>query len=62
VTTVYEPEHRWRLLTWDPANKATGQKKMILAVVMVQKQYEQKFVPGTKNWYDVSVVHFGNGV
>jgi hypothetical protein len=26
------------------------QKKKNLAVVMVQKQYEQKFVPGTKKW------------
>jgi len=25
-------------------------KKKNLAVVMVQKQYEQKFVPGTKKW------------
>jgi hypothetical protein len=35
---------------------------MMLAVVMVQKQYDQKFIPGTKKWYDGTSVHFGNGI
>ncbi len=29
---------------------------------MVQKQYQQKFVPGTKKRYDGTTVHFRNGI
>ena len=36
-------------------------KKKSLAVVMVQSQYQQKCVPGTKKWYHGTSVHFGNG-
>ena len=36
-------------------------KKKELAVVMVQHQYQQKCVPGTKKWYHGTSVHFGNG-
>ena len=35
--------------------------KKSLAVVMVQSQYRQKCVPGTKKWYHGTSVHFGNG-
>jgi hypothetical protein len=35
-------------------------KKMLLTVVTVQKQYQQKFVPGIKKWYYGTSVHFGN--
>jgi hypothetical protein len=35
---------------------------MSLTVVMVQKQYQKKFVPGTKKRYHGTAVHFGNDI
>jgi hypothetical protein len=35
---------------------------MMRTVVMVQKQYQPKFVPGTKKMYDSTTVHFDNNI
>ena len=37
-------------------------KKNLFAVVTVQKQYQQKFVPCIKKWYYGTSVHFGNDI